>query len=705
MNKDQSLAYLQKYGRILNFEINADKIDPIIGRDEEIRRIIEILLRKNKSNPLLIGEAGVGKTAIVIGLAQRIHKSNVPVSLQNKKIFELDLALLLAGTKFQGEFEQRLKQIVKIITTDNDFLLFIDELHLLVGAGKTQGAMDAANIMKPLLSRGELKCIGATTIDEYHQYIEKDSALERRFQTILVQEPTIAETITILRGLKETFELFHGVSIKDSALVAAAKMSDRYLSMRNLPDKAIDLIDEACAKIKTNLGSLPHELEILNRQIIEFKIEQKALKKESNDPLIRQRLEEIAEKIAVILKQQKQLLQQWEAEKAAIKKIADKRTEITQALKKLSTAMKAGNYELAGELQYQTLPNLKKTLSSYLKTFKGHLLKDKVIESDVADVVAGITKIPLQKIITPLKSKLINLLPALKQRIKGQDHALEVICESLLRNQAGLGSFAKPIGSFFFLGSTGIGKTLVAKALAEILFDSPKQIIRLDMSEYAEKHSISRLIGSPPGYIGFEQGGQLTEKVKQNPFSIILFDEFDKAHREIQNLLLQVLDEGHLTDNRGKRINFKNTVIIMTSNISGELTNHLQDEETALNQHLQRFLSPEFFNRLDEVVVFHSLDQLVINQIIVLELQKVFDRIRQETHIMIQADDALQNKILQSVDIQQYGARPIGRYIEKHILGFLTKERLNQRLKPNKMYQLTVDNKTQKLKLIDPVLH
>lgn len=702
MNKNYE--YLQKYGRILSFEINADKLDPIIGRDDEIRRIIEILSRKNKSNPLLIGEAGVGKTAIVEGLAQRIDANKIPTILKNKKIFELDLALLLAGTKFQGEFEQRLKQVVKIISSDNDLLLFIDELHLIVGAGKTQGAMDAANIMKPLLSRGELKCIGATTIDEYHQYIEKDSALERRFQTILVHEPTVNETVTILRGLKETFESFHGVSIKDGALTSAAKLSDRYLSQRNLPDKAIDLIDEACAKIKTDISSLPHELEVINHKVMVLEIEKKALNKEEQNINVTQRLNEIKIQLKTLLNQQKTLNSQWEAEKQIVKTIADIKTEIKQKTENLALAMKEGNYELAGELQYQVLPNLKQQLKTQLKTFDGTLIKENVTENDIANVIAGITKIPVQKILTPMRNKLINLFSELKKSVKGQNHALEVISQALLRNQAGFGSFDRPIGSFFFLGSTGVGKTLVAKTLAQILFDSDKKIIRIDMSEYAEKHSISRLIGSPPGYVGYEQGGQLTEKVKQNPFAVILFDEFEKSHPEIQNLLLQILDEGHLTDNRGKQINFKNTIIIMTSNIASKNAHTYQNDDEWINE-LKSHLSPEFINRLDEIIVFNQLNPIMLNQIVALEIHKILNRIKAETQIIIQVDESVIKRIIQQVDTQNYGARPIVRYIEKHILNFLTNERLNQNLESNNVYVLTIDSKTKMLKLRKPILN
>ncbi len=701
MNKD--IEYLQKFGRILNLESTAEKLDPIIGRDDEIRRIIEILSRKKKSNPLLIGEAGVGKTAIVEGLAQRIHAGTIPTILKNKKIFELDLALLLAGTKFQGEFEERLKKVVKIIASDNDLLLFIDELHLLVGAGKTQGAMDAANIMKPLLSRGELKCIGATTSDEYHQYIEKDTALERRFQTIFVHEPNVDETITILRGLKETFEAFHGISLKDSALVAAAKLSDRYLTQRNLPDKAIDLIDEACAKIKTDLSALPHDLEVLNRKVVALTIEKKVLAKENQtDFEVKERLATIEKQLKNLLQTQKELNLQWEAEKTVVKAIAALKTEIKTADKSLTKAMKDGNYELAGELKYQTLPNLRTKLAKNLANFNGTLIKEKVTEHDIANVIASITRIPVRQILTSMQTKLLTLLTELKRRIKGQDHALKAVSDALLRNQVGFGSYTRPIGSFFFLGPTGVGKTLVAKALAEILFDSTKKLIRIDMSEYAEKHSLSRLIGSPPGYIGYEQGGQLTEKVKQNPFAVILFDEFEKAHPEIQNIFLQILDEGHLTDNRGKLINFKNTIIIMTSNLT--LSSTPQTNATLSFKGLEKFLRPEFLNRLDEIITFNRLDKLILNEIIRLELQQVFKRIKEETQIIIQADNSVFQKILTEINPTNYGARPIRRYIEKHLLGFLTQESLNKKLKPNHVYVLKLDRK-QAFTLAKPVLN
>ena len=701
MNKD--IEYLQKYGRILNLEIKADKIDPIIGRDEEIRRIIEILSRKKKSNPLLVGEAGVGKTAIVEGLAQRIHAGTIPTVLKNRKIFELDLALLIAGTKFQGEFEERLKKVMKIIASDNDFLLFIDELHLLVGAGKTQGAMDAANIMKPLLSRGELKCIGATTGEEYHQYIEKDSALERRFQTILVHEPNVEATITILRGLKETFESFHGISLKDNALIAAAKLSDRYLTQRNLPDKAIDLIDEACAKIKTDLSSLPHDLEVINRQVVALKIEKKVLAKENlADFDIKTRLAKIETHLQKLLGEQTELNSQWEAEKTVVRAIADLKAQIKFADKNLAQAMKEGKYEEAGELQYQTIPNLRAQLKTKLANFKGTLIKDKVTERDIANVIAKITRIPVQQILTSMQKKLLNLFAQLKKRIKGQDHALKAVNDALLRNQTGFGSYDRPIGSFFFLGSTGVGKTLVAKALAEILFDTPKRLIRIDMSEYAEKHTISRLIGSPPGYVGYEQGGQLTERVKQNPFTVILFDEFEKAHPEIQNLLLPILDEGHLTDNRGKLINFKNTIIIMTSNLASETI--YQQTEQEQEGTLRKFLTPEFINRLDEIVVFNRLNTITLNEIVLLELKKVFARIKDETQVMIQVDNSIVQKILSEIDPKNYGARPIRRYIEKHLLGFLTSESLKKNLEPHRVYVLKLD-KNQKLILAKPVLN
>ena len=576
---------LEKYGRDIVKAVKDGKIDPVIGRDEEVRSITRILSRKTKNNPVLIGEPGVGKTAIVEGLAQRIVKGDVPNSLKNKTIWELDLGALIAGAKYRGEFEERLKAVLKEIKESNgEIILFIDEIHMIVGAGALEGAMDAGNMLKPMLARGEILCIGATTLNEYRKYIEKDGALERRFQKVIVKEPTVIDTITILRGLKERFEVHHGVSIKDRALVAAATLSNRYITDRFLPDKAIDLIDEACATIKVQMDSVPTELDTLTRKIMRLEIEKQALKKEKDD-ISKKRVEEINTDLSKLKEDEKKLRSDWEEEKSINDKIKNKKEEISTANFKLEQAENRYDLEEAAKLRHGTIPRLEKELEELNKKAKNEILSDTVDEEDIAKIISNWTKIPISKLVGGEREKIIHLEENMKKRVKGQDEALKLVSEAIIRSRAGIKDPNRPIGSFIFLGPTGVGKTEVAKTLAYELFDDERHIVRIDMSEYMESHSVSRLVGAPPGYVGYDEGGQLTEAVRRNPYSIVLFDEIEKAHKDVFNILLQILDDGRITDSQGRTVDFKNTIIIMTSNLGSEyvLENVENKEELVMN--------------------------------------------------------------------------------------------------------------------------
>ena len=603
---------LEKYGRDIVKAVKDGKIDPVIGRDEEVRSITRILSRKTKNNPVLIGEPGVGKTAIVEGLAQRIVKGDVPNSLKNKTIWELDLGALIAGAKYRGEFEERLKAVLKEIKESNgEIILFIDEIHMIVGAGALEGAMDAGNMLKPMLARGEILCIGATTLNEYRKYIEKDGALERRFQKVIVKEPTVIDTITILRGLKERFEVHHGVSIKDRALVAAATLSNRYITDRFLPDKAIDLIDEACATIKVQMDSVPTELDTLTRKIMRLEIEKQALKKEKDD-ISKKRVEEINTDLSKLKEDEKKLRSDWEEEKSINDKIKNKKEEISTANFKLEQAENRYDLEEAAKLRHGTIPRLEKELEELNKKAKNEILSDTVDEEDIAKIISNWTKIPISKLVGGEREKIIHLEENMKKRVKGQDEALKLVSEAIIRSRAGIKDPNRPIGSFIFLGPTGVGKTEVAKTLAYELFDDERHIVRIDMSEYMESHSVSRLVGAPPGYVGYDEGGQLTEAVRRNPYSIVLFDEIEKAHKDVFNILLQILDDGRITDSQGRTVDFKNTIIIMTSNLGSEyiLENVENKEELVMNE-LKHTFKPEFINRIDEIIIFKSLDKII----------------------------------------------------------------------------------------------
>ena len=681
---------LQKYGQDLVDMARKNKLDPVIGRDTEIRNVIRILSRKRKNNPVLIGEAGVGKTAIAEGLAQRIVRGDVPENLKDRTIFSLDMGALVAGAKYRGEFEERLKSVLnEVKKSEGKIILFIDELHTIVGAGKTDGAMDAGNLLKPMLARGELHCIGATTLDEYREYIEKDPALERRFQPVMVEEPTVEDTISILRGLKERYEVYHGVKIQDAALIAAATLSDRYISDRFLPDKAIDLVDEACAMVKTELDSMPAELDDLQHHITQLQIEEASLKKETDD-LSRQRLENLEKELAELRDSFNSKKAQWENEKNAINKVQSLRAEVESVKADIEKATRQGDYAKAGELQYGKLPQLQRDLESEEKIAaekkEQSLLRDRVTDEEIARIVARWTGIPVEKLVEGEREKLLRLPEVLHQRVIGQDEAVQKVSDAILRSRAGIANPGRPIGSFLFLGPTGVGKTELAKALAQALFDDEKNLIRIDMTEYMEKFSVSRLIGAPPGYVGYEEGGQLTEAVRRHPYSVVLFDEVEKAHPDVFNILLQVLDDGRITDSQGRTVDFKNTILILTSNLGSDIILEDLEEGRAQGRNeisaearekidalLKRQFRPEFLNRLDDTVIYKSLTKQEIGGIVDLMLNDLRKRLA-DKQLNLKVTDAAKDTIIDGGYDPIYGARPLKRYIQSHVETMLAKQ-------------------------------
>lgn len=687
-NLENDENVLEKYGRDVVELARQGKIDPVIGRDDEIRRIIKILSRKTKNNPVLIGEPGVGKTAIIEGLARRIVSGDIPDSLKDKTIFELDMASLVAGAKYRGEFEERLKAVLKKIKeSGGKIILFIDEIHLIVGAGKVDGAMDAGNILKPMLARGELHCIGATTLDEYHKYIEKDQALERRFQKVMVSEPTVEDTISILRGLKERFEVHHGVHIKDNAVIAAAVMSNRYITDRFLPDKAIDLIDEACASVRLTLDSMPVELDNIERRINQIKIELMAIKKD-NDASSLKHAEELEAELKDLNEKDSALKDKWLKEKDEIKNLKDKKAILDRKRFELETAYNQGDFEKASKLQYQVIPALEKEISDFENQNKDNkLLSETVSDEDIAQVVSKWTNIPVSKLMQGEREKVLKLADNLKRRVIGQDEAITLISDAIIRQRAGIKDENRPIGSFMFLGPTGVGKTELAKALASELFDSETHIVRIDMSEYQEAHTVARLIGAPPGYVGYDEGGQLTEAIRRNPYSIILFDEIEKAHKDVFNVLLQILDDGRLTDGQGKVVDFKNTIIIMTSNLGAELLLEDPKNKKGVIDLIKNYFKPEFLNRIDEIIVFNPLTKDVQIKIVDKILHELDLRLlAQDIHIKY--TDSLKHYIIdQAFDIT-YGARPIRRFIQKYVETYIATEIIKSNIKPGVSYVL-----------------
>lgn len=673
MNEQKEENVLEKYGRDITQYVKDGKVDPVIGRDDEIRSITRILSRKTKNNPVLIGEPGVGKTAIIEGLAGRIIKGDVPSSLKDKTIWELDMAALIAGAKYRGEFEERLKNVLnEVKKSEGNIIMFIDEIHMIVGAGKLDGAMDAGNMLKPMLARGEIHLIGATTLNEYRKYIEDDGALERRFQKVLVKEPTVSDTITILRGLKSRFEVHHGVSISDAALVSAATLSNRYITDRYLPDKAIDLIDEACATIRVQMDSVPENIDSLTRRIMKLQIEREAIKKDKDD-ISRERVKELDSKIKEMKSEESYLRGNWEKEKAVQVDIKKTKKELEEARFKLEMAENNYDLEKAAVLRHGTIPELEKKLDNLKKSNNNKILSDRVTEELVASVISRWTNIPISKLTKGEKEKVLNLEENMKLRVKGQDEALKLVSDAIIRSRSGIKDENRPIGSFMFLGPTGVGKTEVARTLAYELFDDEKHMVRIDMSEYMESHSVSRLIGAPPGYVGYDEGGQLTEKVRRNPYSIVLFDEIEKAHRDVLNILLQILDDGRITDGHGRVVDFKNTIIIMTSNIGSQYVLDGKVDEDMMNAELKNYFRPEFLNRIDEIIVFNALSKKVIYEI----LDKLVDDLNKKIkhqRISISLTEKAKEFIVENGYDHNYGARPLKRYLSKNLETLLAKK-------------------------------
>ena len=680
MNNEENENVLEKYGRNINEDVKNRKIDPIIGRDEEIRSITRILSRKTKNNPVLIGEPGVGKTAIVEGLAQRIVKGDVPESLKNKTIWELNMASLIAGAKYRGEFEERLKKVLdEVKKSEGNLIMFIDEIHLIVGTGAVDGAMDTGNILKPMLARGEIHVIGATTLNEYRMYIEKDGALERRFQKVTIAEPTVEDTITILRGLKERFEIYHGVTIQDKALVSAATLSNRYITDRFLPDKAIDLIDEACATIRVQMDSVPTSLDKIQRKILTLQVEKEALKKEK-DELSLKRLDNIDNELYELKGQEQELSTKWKEEKEINESIKKVKSDISACTFELEQAENNYDLETIARIKNGKLPELKKKLSELSNKNGSSILSDTVTSDDIASVISKWTNIPVSKLMSSEKDKILNLYDNLRKRVKGQDKALKLVSDAIIRSRSGIKDPNRPIGSFMFLGPTGVGKTEVARSLAYELFDDEHHMVRIDMSEYMEKYSVSRLIGAAPGYVGYEEGGQLTEKVRRNPYSIVLFDEIEKAHPDVLNLLLQILDEGRLTDSNGRTVDFKNTIIIMTSNVGSEYI--INNEEDKVSSEITKYFKPEFLNRLDEIITFNKLSKEDLKEILSKIIEEIEHRLI-DINVKINLSDSAINYFRDNGYDEFYGARPLKRLVNNKLETIIARKLINNEIKSN----------------------
>lgn len=698
LQQEDNRSALEKYGRNLNEEVKKGKIDPVIGRDEEIRNVIRILSRKTKNNPVLIGEPGVGKTAIVEGLAQRIVRKDVPEGLKDCIIWELDMSSLIAGASFRGQFEERLKSVLKEIReSEGRMILFIDEIHTIVGAGRAEGSMDAGNILKPMLARGELHCIGATTLDEYRKYIEKDPALERRFQQVMVREPSVEDTISILRGLKERFELHHGVRIHDRAIIAAAQLSNRYITDRFLPDKAIDLIDEACAMIRTEIDSMPQELDDVTRRVMQLEIEEQALVKET-DEASKKRLEALREELQALKEEQKELQKKWTFEKEGLEQLQRKRELLDEYRRELEAAESKYDLNKAAELRHGKIPAIEKEIKQLEETLstasENRILREEVTADEIAAIVSRWTGIPVTKLMEGEREKLLRLKDTLHERVVGQDEAVKLVTEAVWRARTGMKDPNRPIGSFIFLGPTGVGKTELAKALAAQLFDSEDHFIRIDMSEYMEKHSVSRLVGAPPGYIGYEEGGQLTEAVRRNPYAVVLLDEIEKAHPDVANILLQILDDGRITDSQGRLVNFTNTVIIMTSNIGSqyllEAGSHFDEEvENVVMVELRKHFKPELLNRIDDIILFHALTDEHFNAIAWKYIKQLQERVA-ENEITLIVDDEVVDWIVENGVDPQFGARPLKRFVQRHVETAVAKELLKGEILPGKTMRVSL---------------
>ena len=687
---------LEQFGRNLIEQVKNGKMDPVIGRDEEIRNVIRILSRKTKNNPVLIGEPGVGKTAIVEGLAQRIVRKDVPEGLKDCQLYELDMSALIAGASYRGQFEERLKGVLQQVKeADGQIILFIDEIHTIVGAGKTDGAMDAGNMLKPMLARGELHCIGATTLDEYRQYIEKDPALERRFQQVLVREPSIEDTVSILRGLKERFELHHGVRIHDRAIIASAQLSDRYITERFLPDKAIDLIDEACAMIRTEIDSMPQELDMVTRRIMQLEIEEQALRKEK-DEASQKRLKLLQDELQSLKERSESMRTQWQAEKDSIQTVQQKREQLDKMRRDSEDAQARGDYNKAAELQYSKIPTLEKEIAALdlqmEQSADNRILREEVTAEEIAAIVSRWTGIPVTKLVEGEREKLLRLKETLHERVVGQDNAVQLVTEAVWRARSGIKDPHKPIGSFLFLGPTGVGKTELAKALAAQLFDSEEHFIRIDMSEYMEKHSVSRLVGAPPGYIGYEEGGQLTEAVRRNPYCVVLLDEIEKAHPDVANILLQLLDDGRITDSQGRIVNFSNTVVIMTSNIGSQYLLEANEESEQLVQAaLRQHFKPELLNRVDDIITFHALTGEHFHAIAWKYVQQLQQRIAQQ-EIKLTVDEAVIDWVVEHGVDPQFGARPLKRFVQRHLETAVAKALLGGNVAPGDTIAMSIVN-------------